>query len=337
MTIPNAEVKTSARRWPLGRVLRWGGAGVGVLALLGLALGYTPDTDPAAMRAKYGAAPSQFVDAGEGLTVHVRDTGPRDAPVLVLVHGSNASLHTWEPWAERLDARFRVVRLDLPGHGLTGAAPGGDYRNTAYADVVDRVTRQLGLARFAIGGNSMGGGVAWHYALAHPDRISALILVDSVGQPEPSGSTPIAFRIARLPVLRDLAATITPRRLIADSLPPAYADPAHIDDNKIDLYWELLRYPGNRAATMARFATPSEPATPGMLRRLTMPTLILWGAQDRLIPLASGRWLAANIPGSRLIVYSGAGHLPMEERPDQSAADVDRFLGGVNGAKPDTG
>lgn len=287
----------------------------------------TPDTDPVAMRAKYGGPPSQFVDLGGGLTVHLRDTGPREGPVLMLIHGSNASLHTWEPWAERLDNRYRVIRFDLPGHGLTGANPTHRYATADFVDVVERMRAKLGLAHFALAGNSMGGGVAWHYALAHPERVDALILVDSVGQPEPGSQTPpLAFRIARMPVIRNLATVVTPRSLIADGLPQAYANPELADDKAVDLYWELLRYPGNREATIERFATPSDPATPAMLGRLKMPVLILWGAEDHLIPVSSGRWLHDHIPGSKLIVYPRTGHIPMEERADQSAADVRAFL-----------
>ena len=293
----------------------------------------TPDTDPAEMRAKYGGSPSQFVDLGGGLTVHLRDTGPRDGRVLVLIHGSNASLHTWEPWAERLGNRYRVILFDLPGHGLTGANPTHRYATADFVDVVERVRAKLGLARFALAGNSMGGGVAWHYALAHPGRVAALILVDSVGQPEPGSQTPtLAFRIARMPVIRNLATVVTPRSLIADGLPQAYAKPKLADDKAIDLYWELLRYPGNREATIERFATPSDPATPALLKRLRMPVLILWGAQDHLIPVSSAQWLHANIPGSKLIVYPNTGHIPMEERADQSASDVGAFLQGANPA-----
>ncbi|MBX9859950.1 MAG: alpha/beta hydrolase [Sphingomonas sp.] len=305
---------------------------VGVIGALLIAF-RTPDTDPAAMRAKYGAAPSRFVDLGGGLTVHLRDTGPRDGPVLVLIHGSNASLHTWEPWAARLGNRYRVIRFDLPGHGLTGANPTHHYATADFVDVVERVRAKLGLARFALAGNSMGGGVAWHYALAHPERVAALVLVDSVGQPEPgSQSPPLAFRIARMPIIRNLATVVTPRSLIADGLPQAYANPKLADDTAIDLYWELLRYPGNREATIERFATPSDPATPALLKRLTMPVLILWGAQDHLIPVSSAQWLHANIPGSKLIVYPDTGHIPMEERADQSAADVRAFLQSANQA-----
>lgn len=312
--------------------MRWrifGYVALGVIALLAIAflLFRTPDTDPAAMRAKYGGPTSQFVDLGGGLTVHLRDTGPRDAPPLMLIHGSNASLHTWEPWAARLGARYRIIRMDLPGHGLTGASATRDYSPAAYVELVERIRAKLGIDHVVFAGNSMGGGVAWHYALAHPEHLRALVLVDSVGQPDPSNAKPpLAFRIARVPVLRDIAAAITPRSLIADSLPGVFGDPKLGDATMIDRYWELLRYPGNRLATLDRFALAPDSATPAQLAALKMPVLILWGAKDQLIPLTSGEWLHAHIPGSRMVVYPGTGHIPMEERPDQSAADIDRFM-----------
>jgi pimeloyl-ACP methyl ester carboxylesterase len=303
-----------------------------LIALLIIAFLYfrTPDTDPAAMRAKYGAPPSQFVDLGNGLTVHLRDTGPRGAPVLVLIHGSNASLHTWEPWAQRLAPRYRIIRMDLPGHGLTGPSPTRDYTPAAYVDVVERIRAKLGVDHIVLAGNSMGGGVAWHYALQHPGHVRALVLIDSVGQPEPGNSKPpLAFRIARMPVLREIAAAITPRRLIADSLPGVFGDPTLADAAMIDRYWELLRYPGNRTATLDRFALTPDSATAAQLAALRLPVLILWGAKDQLIPRASGAWLHARIAGSKLIVYPATGHLPMEERPDESAHDVARFVEGL--------
>lgn len=317
------------------RLLRMlGYALLALILLVGAALVIfrTPDTDPAAMRAKYADADSRFIDMGGGLTLHVRDTGPRDAPAIVLLHGSNASLHTWEPWAGRLEHSFRVIRYDQPGHGLTGASPNRDYSPGAAVDLLDRLTRKLGLARFALAGNSMGGGVAWSYALSHPDKVAALILVDSVGQADPRNpDAPLLFRVARLPVLRDLATMVTPRGWIADSLPAAYADPTLANAKTIDLYWELLRYPGNRLATIDRFAAPPVVATPAQLKSLKPPVLILWGAEDRLIPPSSGRWLHDRIPGSELIVYPATGHLVMEEQPDRSARDVARFLDAASG------
>jgi pimeloyl-ACP methyl ester carboxylesterase len=238
------------------RVLGWIGGVLLVLAIAAFLLFRVPDTDVAAMRAEYGRPPSSFIDL-DGQVFHVRDTGSRDAPTLVLLHGSNAFLQTWDGWAERLDDRWRVVRLDLPGHGLTGASPTRAYRVQDYAALVERLRARLGVDRIAVGGNSMGGGVALAYALAHPERVDALILVDSTGQPSrDGGDAPLAFRIARVPIIRDVAAQVTPRGLIARSLPGAYGDPRLATPKMIDRYWELLRYPGNRRATIERFSSP---------------------------------------------------------------------------------
>lgn len=309
------------------RIVGWLALVIGIAFGALLLFGRTPDTDPVAMRAKYGTPPSQFVDIGNGLTMHVRDTGPRDAPAIVLLHGSNSSLQTWDDWATRLDKKWRVIRFDLPGHGLTGPHPQRDYSAAGFDDAVDRVTRKLGVARFALAGNSMGGWVAWTYAAAHPERVPRLILVDAAGAPESTKrSLPIGFRIAQTPVLRDLTKIVTPRSVIERSLHESVSNQAIATPAAVDRYWELLRYPGNRQATIDRFATRQPPATPAAMARLTMPVLILWGAEDKLIPLASGKWFAAHIPGSRLTVYPHIGHVPMEEAADASAADIDSFL-----------
>ena len=305
-------------------LLKWLGVAL-VVIVAGLVVAYwTPDTDRAAMRAKYGSPASQFVDIGHGLTVHLRDEGPRDAPVIVLVHGSNSFLQTWDGWTRLLTPTYRVVRLDLPGHGLTGEDPRHAYSTGAFVDVVDRVVAHLGIARFVIAGNSMGGGVAWAYAHRHPDKLAGLVLVDASGQPDPQGaSPPLAFRIARLPVLRNLAAYITPRSLIADGLHQSVTVQSVVTPANIDRYWELLRYPGNRAATLDRFATPPDPVVTGPV---PMPVLILWGADDKLIPVASAAWFAHQVPGAQTIVYPHVGHLVMEEIPDQSASDLKAWL-----------
>ena len=145
------------------RIFKWLFGIVALLLISGLAIGYTADTDAAAMKAKYGGPASQFITLQPGLTVHVRDEGRRGAPVIVLIHGSNSSLHTWEPWIAQLKGEYRVISLDLPGHGLTGADPRGVYDGPAYVDVVERVMVKLGVAKAVIGGNSMGGGVSWMF------------------------------------------------------------------------------------------------------------------------------------------------------------------------------
>jgi pimeloyl-ACP methyl ester carboxylesterase len=304
------------------------------LALLTVALialfawGYAPDTDAAAMKAKYSSASSQFIDVGGGLTMHVRDEGNRAGPVLVLLHGSNASLHTWEPWVARLGAKYRIISLDQIGHGLTGPNPAGKYDGDAFVAALDALMVKLGVNRFALAGNSMGGYVAWEYALEHGDKLTHLVLVDAGGPPDdPGKKLPIGFKIARTPGLNKIALVITPRSLFEKSLHQSVSNQAIVTPAAIDRYWELNRYPGNRAATGQRFAAyGSRNSNVGRLGEIKVPTLIMWGADDKLIPASGADWFAARIPGSVRIIYPGIGHLPMEEAPDRSAADLDAFL-----------
>jgi pimeloyl-ACP methyl ester carboxylesterase len=283
----------------------------------------TPDTDRQAMVAKYGAPPSQFVTLRPGLTVHYRDEGPRGAPVVMLLHGSNADLHTWDAWTADLARDHRVIRFDQIGHGLTGADPGGGYAPQTFADDVGRMADKLGVGRFVLAGNSMGGGIALRFALAHPERLDGLVLIDSAGAPrlgKPAGN--IGFTLARNPVGGWLMTRITPRSLIAKSLHQTVRNQAIVSEAMIDRYWELLRFPGNRAATVARFSQPMPTFPADQLARLAMPVLIQWGADDPLIPLAAGQWLHRAIPHSSMIVYPSIGHIPMEEATGQSVADL---------------
>lgn len=283
----------------------------------------TPDTDPAAMRAKYGGPPSQFVDLGNSLKVHVRDEGPRDGQVIVLLHGSNDDLHTWDPWTEELKNTYRVIRFDQIGHGLTGPEPHGDYSPKAFVDTIDRVTGKLGVSKFVLAGNSMGGANALHYALAHGDKLRALVLIDAAGGPqlqkEPGN---IGFKIARTPVLNRLMLSITPRFLIEKSLRQSVYNQGVVTPATVDRFWELLRYPGNRQATIDRFSQGWFTFDRKQLATLKMPVIIMWGAHDSLIAPASAQWFHAAIPKSEVIMYPDSGHLPQQEVPGKSAIDL---------------
>jgi pimeloyl-ACP methyl ester carboxylesterase len=308
------------------RFLKWTGS-IALLTIIGLVIAFwTPDTKIQAMRAKYGGPGSQFIDLGNGLTVHLRDEGPREGPVIVLLHGSNSFLQTWDDWTKRLTPTYRVIRFDLPGHGMTGAYPARAYSTAAFAEVVDRITAKLGVDHFILGGNSMGGGVAWAYAHKHPEKLSGLVLVDASGQPEAKPkSLPIGFRIARTPGIRDIMLYITPRSIIEKSLHQSVSHQEAVTPASIDRYWELLRYPGNRQATIDRFATPRDRAVAGA-PRLPVPTLIMWGAEDKLIPVASAAWFKQQVPEAKVIIYPGVGHLMMEEIPERSASDLSNWL-----------
>jgi pimeloyl-ACP methyl ester carboxylesterase len=145
------------------RVLGWIGLVLGVALLGALWWLWTPDRPRAALEARHAAPPSAFVEV-EGVRFHLRDTGPRDAPAVLLLHGFGSSLHTWEDWARAMEAERRVVRLDLPGFGLTGADPTGDYSDTRAVLLLAALLDRLGLPRVDLVGSSMGGRIAWRFA-----------------------------------------------------------------------------------------------------------------------------------------------------------------------------
>lgn len=322
----------------------------GLLALLAvLAIAFlifrTPDTDAAEMRAKYGGPPSQFVAIGNGVTVHLRDEGPKDAPAIVLLHGSNADLHTWEPWVAALKGQYRVIRFDQVGHGLTGPDPQHDYSRDNYVEDILEVADALGLDRFVLGGNSMGGKHALAFAVAHPERLAGLVLLDGSGGPmlkldkkegEDDDSGNIGFTIAQTPGINLLVEQITPRSLIAQSLEQSVSVKSVASEAAVDRYWELLRYPGNRRATLKRFGYPYDPLTEAEIAAVATPTLILWGEEDRLIPVEAGQWLAKTMPNNRLVIYPGIGHLPHEEAVDATLGDLQPWLAEhASAAKPE--
>ncbi len=300
-----------------------------VLALLAIAflIFRTPDTDPDEMRAKYGAEPSQYVELDDWLTIHLRDEGPRDAPVLVLLHGSNADLHTWQPWVDDLASDYRVIRFDQIGHGLTGPAMDGDYSLEAFVADVDAVADKLGLERFVLAGNSMGGAIAMAYAMEHPERLDGLVLVDAGGAAiEREGGGNLLFTLAAVPGVNKVMAQVTPRSLVEKSLSQSVSNQAIVTPAAVDRYWELARMPGNRAATMTRFAQPRKAFDPAEVAAVEVPTLVMWGEEDSLIPYAAAGWYMEHLPNATLAHYPGIGHLPMEEAPERSVADLRQWL-----------
>lgn len=311
------------------RFFKWFGLTLVLLLAAGLFLGYAPDTDAGAMKAKYGGPESRFAELQPGLTVHYRDQGKRDGAAIVLIHGSNSSLHTWEPWVRQLQRDYRVISLDLPGHGLTGANPTGKYDISTYVDVVDALLARLGVGHAVIVGNSMGGMVSWKYALAHPEKLDGLVLIDASGAPDSQPrQLPIGFRIMRTPVIREVSRFITPRSVFEKSVAGSMYDKTHVTDRLIDRYWELNRYPGNREATIRRFSLQqyNQNASPEALASIKSPVLIMWGEQDGLIPVSSAHWFAKAMPGSTLIVDPKVGHIPMEEIPEKSLGNFRKWL-----------
>lgn len=299
-----------------------------VLAALGLWLSLRASDIPyETLRKDYGRPQSAFADLGGGIRVHYLDAGKKDGPPIVLVHGFGDNSFSWDGWTKVLGATHRVLSVDLPGHGLTEAPADYVAAPDRLADTIDAWAGKIGLPRFAIAGNSLGGGVAWQLAVRHPDRVGALILVDAAGWPMPpaKGPPPLAFRIMQYQIGRDLIATIDSTPLIRKGLRGEVGDPAVITEPFIARWAALQRAPGHRKILMT-LRPGSLTASNEVLAAIEVPTLILWGAIDPLITVPAAHKFNAAIPGSELIVYPGVGHLPMTEIPEKSATDVAAFL-----------
>ncbi|MGB0220111.1 MAG: alpha/beta fold hydrolase [Sinimarinibacterium flocculans] len=304
--------------------------GVGLLLVLtvgtALVLSWAPDRSVEELSARWAPPPSEFVRIG-GMRVHLRDEGPRKGTTpIVLLHGTSASLHTWDGWTEGLRDERRVIRFDLPGFGLTGPTPDGVYRVGRYVETVVALLDRLGVRRAILAGNSFGGQVAWQTALAHPQRVAALVLVDAVGYPMAPQEIPIGFRVARSKWLAPLMRVTLPRGFIDSSVRNVYGDPAKVTPELVDRYYELTLRAGNREALRERFVQAQAGPGAERIRELTQPTLILWGGRDRLIPPADGERFARDIAGSELVVFDDLGHVPHEEDPARTLAAVQAFL-----------
>jgi pimeloyl-ACP methyl ester carboxylesterase len=287
-----------------------------------------PDIPYATLEAKYTDAQSHFVDLPGGFHVHYQDDGDPALPLLVLLHGYGDSYTSWEGWVRDLKGKFRIVSLDFPGHGLTRAPEGYTLAGDGLADFVDAFAAQLALPPFAVAGNSMGGGVAWQFAVRHPQRVTALILADAAGFPneKPPGETPLAFKILRYEFGRALLRNIDNRPLIDQGLKTDVYDKSLITPALVDRWADFQRAPGHRAILMGLNPASFAQASPDALRTIAVPTLILHGESDPLIEPASAGKFAAAIPGSKVVMYPHVGHLPQIEIPVRSAADVAEFL-----------
>ncbi len=311
-------------------------AGAGFLALR------RGDIPYSTLEARYATTASRFVDLPSGLHVHYRDEGNANGPALLLVHGYSASAADWDAWASRLGNTYRIVAVDLPGHGLTRAPKDYKASTDGFVDTVDALAARLALPKFVIAGNSMGGGVAWNYVLAHPDRVSGLVLVDSVGWPAKSKNAnedkkgALIFKLLSNPIARLIIKNLDNRPFAKQGLESVFIDKSLVTPALVDRYTDLSRAPGHRDILLDIQQAPHNVATPERLAAIHVPTLIMFGEQDHLIPADDGQKFKDAIPGSTLILYPGVGHVPMEQIPDKSAADLSAWLTskGLGAAKP---
>jgi pimeloyl-ACP methyl ester carboxylesterase len=280
---------------------------------------YTPDRPRLALETAY---PASYLEVA-GIRLRLRDEGPRDAPVLLLLHGFGASLQTWDGWTAMLTPHWRVVRIDLPGFGLTGPDPTGDYSDRRTDQILLALLDRLDIARATLIGNSMGGRMAWLFAASHPERVEKLVLVSPDGFASPG--VPYG-KPDELPLLVRLLPYVLPKPLLRTSLAPAYADQKRLTNTTVTRYYNMMRAPGTRGAIVARAAqTMIEDPVP-VLARIQAPTLLIWGERDAMIPFGNANDYLRAMPHATLAPLPGLGHIPFEEDPARSIVPLLTFL-----------
>jgi pimeloyl-ACP methyl ester carboxylesterase len=288
------------------------------------------DTSYAELERRYATAASKFVDLSSGVRLHYRDQGNPQGRTLLLIHGFGINLETWEAWVKLLSNDYRLVSLDLPGHGLTRAPAGYQPSLTSFADVTAQFAAQQGLGRYTVVGNSMGGHTAWLMALRHPAAVEALVLSNAGGWSEAqrSGQAPLVFRLINDEHLAPYLAQIDPRPLMKNGLEAAFADKSRVTNRIVNRYSDMALAPGHRMLLggIVRSMNPAVRASKEKLAGIKVPTLILWGEKDEVIPVRNAQKFKDAIPGSTMVIYPNIGHLPYEEAPELSVKDLKAFL-----------
>lgn len=285
-----------------------------------------PDFAADELKARYGRANSHYADLGGGLVLHYLDSGPVDAPVVILLHGFGDNAFSWDGWTDALKDKYRVIAVDLPGHGLSAAPEGFVAAPDSMTGAVEKLAETLKLTHVAVAGNSMGGAIAWNWATTAPARIARLILVDAAGWPSAQlKNPPLAFRLLQYRAGRALLASIDNTPLIREGLKKDVVDQSVLTEAFITRWADLQRFPGHRPILMS--ARPGGiAASPQVLAAIRVPTLIQWGADDQLIAVEAAHKFHAAIPGSQLVIYPEVGHIPQWEIPQRSARDARAFL-----------
>lgn len=296
-----------------------------VLLFLGLHAGYYADIPVEDLKTIYANNESQFIEI-DGMDVHYRDEGAGD--IIVLIHGTASSLHTWDKWVEELKGSYRVIRLDMPAFGLTGANANGDYTIKSYTSFLNTFLKELSVESFYLAGNSLGGNIAWNYAVDYPEQIKKLVLINSSGLPT-NKAQPWIFKMAKTPIVSSLFLSITPRFVVKKNLEQVYHDDSKVTEALVTRFHDMSLRTGNRQAFIDRARTDfklGNSVNYARLKNVKSETLIIWGEDDEWISLNNGKQMDSLIPNSNLSIIKNSGHVPMEENPSQSATIMTNFL-----------
>jgi len=296
------------------------------LTLIILVLFGYQDKEVSELTEKYAPLPSQFVEI-DGMNVHYRDEGnPKDSLPIVLLHGTGSSLHTYNAWVSELKKKRRVIRMDLPAFGLTGPFPNHQYSIDKYVTFLEHFLASQNVEKCVLAGNSLGGNIAWNYTVKNPSKVAKLILIDASGYPLKPDSMPIAFTIAQTPVLNNLLTVLTPRFMAKSSIENVYADKSKVTEELVNRYFDLTLRAGNRRALVDRMTMKIDTLAHLNIPKIQQPTLLLWGGEDKLVPVRFAYRFHKDLPNDTLVILKNAGHVPMEESPEESLKIVLDFL-----------
>jgi pimeloyl-ACP methyl ester carboxylesterase len=287
---------------------------------------WTPDLPREQLESKYLASATDMIDVGTW-RLHVRDSGypatRSHAPAVIMLHGFGSSLHTWDAWTRELSPDFRVIRVDLPGSGLSLPDPAHDYSDSRSLELLLALMGQLNIDRASVIGHSMGGRIAWTFAALHPQRVQKLVLIapDGFASPGFDYGKPV-----EVPGTLSVMRYVLPKTLLRMNLQADYAQPDALGDALVDRYYDLIRAPGARLAMLERMQQTMLVEPLPLLRQIRAPTLLLWGQADGMIPVDNAKDFLQAIPGSRLVTLPNVGHLPQEEAAQASLQTLQAFL-----------
>ena len=279
----------------------------------------------------YSNSNSSFINIS-GINLHYRDEGIyNDSIPIILIHGTGSSLHAYDIWSKNLKKTKRVIRMDLPAFGLTGPFKDRNYSISNYTSFLKEFLNTLNIKKCILGGNSLGGEIAWRLALEEPAIVKKLILIDAGGYPAISESTPIAFKLGQTPIINNILNYITPRFMVRSSIENVYFDKSKISDSLVDRYFDLSLRKGNRQAMIDRLKVSTTLANVNTnhhlnIKKINQSALIIWGENDLLIPVENAYKYHNDLPNSKLVIMKETGHIPMEEKPLKSLIFITKFL-----------
>jgi pimeloyl-ACP methyl ester carboxylesterase len=293
---------------------------------------------PAKLEEKYGGPTSQFITV-DGVRFHYRIDGNPNGPGVVLLHGVLASTHTWDGWVENIGSKYHMLRMDLPGFGLSEPLKDKTKYTPEYAvEIFEKVRVAIGaehpefkekFEKFNLVGNSLGGFISWYYATKFPERIIKLILIDPIAYQQP---LPRIIKFASGGFGGLMAQISSPRFIVRKNVRKVYGNPESPTDETILRYHELLLYKGHKTAMVEYFKTlrkyNEEDTMAKFVPQIKVPTLLMFGGKDRWVPPALIDQWKRDVEGLQVKVYDEGGHIPMEEFPLETSRDADEFMGG---------